>query len=156
MSDAGILEEMAVAYNSSTKTLSFTTSHLSLFAIGTDLAQNGARIRLAIGSLTYMVGGVTKRLDAAPAIMNDRTMVPLRFVAEALGAKVDWNEDTRVATVALDGKSLSVTIDKVAPGMDVPAMIINNRTMVPLRYISEALGCEVAWDPDTRSIDITK
>ncbi|MDR0469107.1 MAG: copper amine oxidase N-terminal domain-containing protein [Peptococcaceae bacterium] len=49
-----------------------------------------------------------------------------------------------------------MTIGETAPGMDVPAMIINDRTMVPLRYVSEMLGCEVVWNPDTRSINITK
>lgn len=113
-------------------------------------------IRLTIGASSYTVDGVTKTLDAAPQIVGDRTMVPLRFIAEALGAKVDWDGDTQTVTIELDGKTLKVTIGVLAEGMDVPAYIANDRTMVPLRYISETLGCGVVWNPDTRSIDITK
>ena len=156
LSDAGALEEMTSSYIETTKTLWFKTNHLSLYVIGKEMVSSGTRIRLTIGSLSYTVGGVAKKLDAAPAIIYERTMVPLRFIAEALGAKVDWDAGSRTAAVALDGKSLSVTIDKIAAGMDVPAMIINDRTMVPLRYVGEALGCDVAWNPDTRTIDISK
>jgi uncharacterized repeat protein (TIGR02543 family) len=113
-------------------------------------------IRLVVGSSSYTVDGVTKTLDAAPEIVGDRTMVPLRFVAEALGAKLEWDGETQTVTVELDGKTLKVTIGVLAPGMDVPAYIANDRTMVPLRYISETLGCNVEWDPETRTIDITK
>jgi len=49
-----------------------------------------------------------------------------------------------------------VTIGKLSPGMGVPAMIIDNRTLVPLRYFSEMLGCDVTWHPDTQSIDIER
>jgi len=114
------------------------------------------RLRLVIDKPDYRIGEDIAILDVPPTIVNGRTMVPLRFIAEALGAKVDWNNDTRTAAVALDNKTLSVTVDKAADGMDVPPMIINGRTMVPLRYIGEALGCDVAWDPDTRAIDITR
>jgi len=150
----GILEEMTSSYIETTKTLWFKINHFSLYVVGKEMASNETRIRLSIGSLAYTVGGVAKKLDAAPTIVKERTMVPLRFIAEALGAKVDWDAESRTATVALDGKTLSVTIDKIAAGMDVPAMIINDRTMVPLRYIGEALGCDVVWSPDTRTIDI--
>ena len=94
-------------------------------------------------------------MDVAPVILGNRTMVPLRFIAEALGAEVSWDVETRTATVNLDDTTLYVTIGELAPGMDVPAEIINERTMVPLRYISESLGAVVDWDPDTRTIEIS-
>jgi len=156
LSDDGVLEDMTGIYNATTKMMLFKASHLSLFVIGKELPQSGIRIRLAIGSIVYTVGETADKLDVAPTIVNDRTMVPLRFIAEAMGAKVDWNENTRSATIELDGKTISVTIDKIEPGMDVPAMIIGGRTMVPLRYIGEALGCEVSWNPDTNVISIDK
>jgi hypothetical protein len=155
LDSAGNLEKMLYSYNATTKMLTFNTDHLSLFVVG--LESDGAtRIRLTIGALAYTVGGEAKTMDAAPEIVDGRTMVPLRFIAEALGASVGWDGDSQTATVGLGSLTLAVTIGEAAPGMDVPAMIINDRTMVPLRYISEALGCEVVWNPDTQTIDIAK
>jgi hypothetical protein len=152
---AGELHGLPSSFDEETGTVSFTTHHLSLFVIGQGLV---TQIRLAIGSVSYTVNGRTLMMDVAPQIVNDRTMVPLRFIAEALGAKVDWDYDhgTETATIELDGQTLSVKIGVLAPGMDVPPMIINDRTMVPLRYISETLGCEVEWDPEAQTIDIAR
>jgi hypothetical protein len=155
LDSAGNLEKMLYSYNATTKMLTFNTNHLSLFVVGLE-SDGVTRIRLTIGTLAYTVGGVVKTMDAAPEIVDGRTMVPLRFIAEALSASVGWDGDSQTATVGLGSLALAVTIGEAAPGMDVPAMIINDRTMVPLRYISEALGCEVVWNPDTRTIDIAK
>ena len=114
------------------------------------------RVRLTVGETAYTANGVAKKMDVAPEIVKDRTMVPLRFVAEALGAKVDWDGANMTAIVELDGVTLKVKIGELAPGMDVPAVLINDRTVVPLRYISEMLGCQVDWNQDTQTIDITK
>ena len=117
---------------------------------------NLTRIWLAVGSMSYLVNDAQRTMDIAPVIVNDRTMVPLRFIAEALGAVVDWVGDTQTATVELDGKTLAVTIGELAPGMDVPAMLMDERTLVPLRYISEALGCDVLWEPSSQTVEITR
>jgi hypothetical protein len=66
----------------------------------------------------------------------------------------DWNGTTRTATIILNGRTLNVVIGELAQGMDVAATIINGRTMVPLRFISEALGAEVTWCPINRTVDI--
>ncbi|MDR0469788.1 MAG: InlB B-repeat-containing protein [Peptococcaceae bacterium] len=155
LDNAGNLELIPSIYSATTKMLTFAANHLSIYVIG-PVSDGVIRIRLTIGSLSYSVGDVAKTMDAAPEIINDRTMVPLRFIAEALGAKVDWDGESSTATVELEDAALSVTIGETAPGMDVPAMIMNDRTMVPLRYVSEMLGCEVVWNPDTQSINITK
>jgi hypothetical protein len=152
LNNTGELEVIESSYNPATKTVTFTTDHLSRYIIGLDTA---IRIMLAIGETDYTVGGVSRTMDTAPEIVNGRTMVPLRFVAEALGAKVDWNNNSRTAIVALNGKTLRVTIGELAPGMDIPAMLINSRTMVPLRYVSETLGCDVDWNEDARTVGIT-
>ena len=126
-------------------------------ATATVTVEAGAtRIRLVISKLTYTVNGVSKTMDVAPSIIESRTVVPLRFIAEALGAKVTWDGASGTASVELNGKTLKVTVGQIAPGMDVPAMILNDRTMVPLRYVSETLGCEVVWIGETQTIDITR
>ena len=92
--------------------------------------------------------------DVVPVIDNSRTLVPLRFVAEALNAKVDWDQETRTAILTSNGKTIKVQID--SPVLDVngksvkldcPAKIIEGRTMVPIRAISENFQKKVFWDP---------
>jgi competence protein ComEC len=99
--------------------------------------------------------------DAAPTIDNGRTLVPLRAIFEALGASVQWDPDTQTVTA----NKGSITVNLVIGGqalkngqavpLDVPAKIVDGRTMVPLRFVSEALGCQVAWDGNTQTISIT-
>jgi hypothetical protein len=67
-----------------------------------------------------------------------------------------YAEGNAVSAITSKGSILMEGGSVKATGMEVPAMIINDRTMVPLRYISEALGCEVVWNPDTQTIDIVK
>ena len=99
--------------------------------------------------------------DQAPVIVNDRTLVPLRAIFEALGANVNWNADTRTVTATRDNDTLSLVIDTnvinkngVAIEIDVPAQIIGDRTMVPVRAISESLGAYVDWNANTRTVII--
>ena len=96
--------------------------------------------------------------DTPPTIVDGRTLVPLRAIFEALGAEVEWDNDTRTATGMRDNVVVNVQIDNriayvngEAKELDVPAQIINNRTMVPARFISEAMGCKVAWYQDKQT-----
>lgn len=93
-------------------------------------------------------------MDVAPLVVDGRTLVPVRFVAYALGARVYWNARTREVTLVHDGNVLVFAIGEIAPGMDVPAEIIGGRTMVPIRFISEFFGAEVDWDAITRTIEV--
>ena len=99
--------------------------------------------------------------DVQPQIINDRTMVPMRVIFEALGAKVDWNDKTKTITATKDGLVVKTTIgDKniyvngVKKTMDVAPVIVNGRTLVPVRFVSEALGCDVEWNPKARTVYI--
>lgn len=105
---------------------------------------------------------VNKRLltfDQAPVIVDDRTLVPLRVIFEALGAVVDWEPTTRTVTARRGEINISLVVDTniikkngTDIEIDVPAQIIGDRTMVPVRAISESLGASVDWDPATRTV----
>jgi len=117
---------------------------------------------LTIGSKQMDVNVDTYELDVAPYIKNDYTMIPLRFVAEAFGAKVGWDDASRTATIDFAGHSIKVAIgssEAVVDGetvtMPLPAEIVNSRTMVPVRFISEAFGFTVKWDGVARTVTIT-
>jgi len=111
-------------------------------------------------------------MDVAPVLINERVLVPVRFVAYALDADVDWNEATSEVTLTIaaqgaaggaslggagiGGNSLTFAIGEPAPGMDVPAQIIDGRTFVPIRFISEFFGAEVNRYEDTQSVEILR
>lgn len=97
--------------------------------------------------------------DQAPIISQGRTLVPIRPIAESLGFEVQWNEETRTVTInkGKDNIRLVVT-QKIAKkngqtiNLDVPAQIVNKRTVVPVRFIAEALNYEVGWDGNTQTV----
>ena len=125
---------------------------------------------LQIGSTRMTVtgeGSSTVVLDAAPVLgAGNRTLVPVRAVAEAMGGTVGWNASTRTASVTVGSQTLELTLGKstaycngVATAIDtdpkVVPMIINGRTMLPLRFVVESLGAQVSYDQATKTITIT-
>ncbi len=91
--------------------------------------------------------------DAKPYLYKDRTLVPIRFISEAMGADVSWNSGEQEVTI-VKGKdtiithilSSRATLNGVLYTFDVPAMIKADRTFVPLRFIAELLNCDVEWN----------
>ena len=99
--------------------------------------------------------------EQSPIMEDDRTLVPMRFLFEQLGADVQWNQETQTATATLGTQAVAFSIDDTdasvnnAPvTMDVPARLINDKTMVPLRFLSENLGYTVSWDGENRIVTI--
>lgn len=110
----------------------------------------------AIGSASATeveFNGITVEFDQPAVIIENRTMVPVRKIFELLGAQVTWDSDTRTVKTELNGKSVDITIDKneiiingKSEAIDASARIVNNRTLVPLRAVSQSYGCKVSWD----------
>ena len=122
-------------------------------------------IVLVINNKNASVWGEPKTNDVAPIIKNDRTMLPARFVAEALGAEVSWDEAARKVTIVSADKATTIVLtidsDKALVNdkevtLDSPAFIENDRTYTPIRFISENLGAKVAWDEAAQKVTITK
>ena len=96
--------------------------------------------------------------DEPPIIEDGSTLVPMRFLFEQMGADVEWDSETQTATATLDNKAVTFSIDNVnarinnkPAKMDVPARLVNGKTMVPLRFLSENMGYDVDWDADSRT-----
>lgn len=109
--------------------------------------------------IKIVVNGEQIYLNAPPVIVNDRTLVPVRAIFEALDADVLWDADTRTVTAYGRGKTIKMTIDEsyftkdgTTVPLDAPAQIIKDRTMVPARAVAEALDCDVSWDGATRTV----
>ena len=123
---------------------------------------NGAPVT-PVPKVSVKINGEIQTYDQPPVILNDRTLVPLRGIFEALGAVVSWDEKNRTVTATKDGNMIKLTIgSKIALkngltiNLDQPPQLINDRTMVPVRFVSEALGAEVDWDETTRTVSITQ
>lgn len=101
--------------------------------------------------------------DQPPVIVDGRTLVPLRAVFEAIGAEVEWFEDSKRCEISYEGVTAGIQIGSTEVVLgegasvlsDVPAQIINGRTMIPLRIISESIGAKVEWDGDTKTVSVT-
>lgn len=126
---------------------------------------NGAYdiVRLTIGQEIYYHNGQESRMDVCPIVENDRTLVPLRFVAEAMGGDVGWNQETRQASVFYQGRRMVFSLDELyfdidgqRQAIDVPARLVNSRTLVPLRLIGETMGLEIGYEHSSRSVTLIK
>lgn len=100
-------------------------------------------------------------MEQPPFIENGRTLVPVRFIFEPLGLNVSWDSERQVAIGEKDGLYIEmpigsqyVTVNGQLVVLDVPAKIYNNRTYVPLRFVSEATGALVTWESETRTVKI--
>lgn len=110
-------------------------------------------------AIDLYVDGRKLEPDVAPVIVNGRTLVPLRSIFESLQASVTWDGTTKTAVATKGGNTVSITINRPtayvngAPvALDTPAAIINERTMVPVRFVSEALQANVWWEADTKTV----
>ena len=121
-------------------------------------------IELTVGDNNIVIDGDTVlESDVAPCIVNDITMVPLRFVFESLGAKVQWDAETRtvyslnedVAVVLQIGQS-AMFVNGVRFDLDAPSVIISDRTMIPFRSVATAYGYEVQYDESAKKVTIIK
>lgn len=117
----------------------------------------------AEGEVSVVVNGNAVAFDVKPQIINDRTMVPLRAIFEALGATVEWDDATKtvsayneeVLVTATIGVN-EITVNGKVLTTDVAPCIVESRTLVPARFVAEAFGCDVNWDANTRTVHITK
>ena len=116
----------------------------------------------ASDSIKVKLDGKTISFDVEPQIVEGRTMVPLRAIFEAMGAEIEWDEDTQTVAavkdetvvVAIIGSDVMYVNDEEII-IDVPPMIKEGRTLVPVRFITEAFGYNVKWDNNARSVIIT-
>ena len=107
------------------------------------------------------VDGQLVAFDVPPQILNSRVLVPLRGVFERLGASVGWDARTQTVLAERGATSVALVIGQTQAmvngqpaAMDVPAMLVGGRTMVPLRFVSQALGAAVNWDAPTYTVTI--
>lgn len=114
---------------------------------------------LGENNLKLFVYGKEPVFDVSPVVKDGRTLIPIRAVSEGMGASVNWDEATGTITIVKDGITVKLTIgdntvnvNGQAKTLDVPALLQNSRTLVPLRFISEAFKSDVQWYPDSQMV----
>ena len=128
-------------------------------------APQNFQIYLWIGDPIMQVNGINMEIDpgrgTAPVIIDDRTLMPVRAIIEALGGDISWNGEKKEVSISVNGKEITLIIGnkEIQVGdaiviSDVAPIILNSRTFLPLRLIAENINCLVAWEGKTRMVTI--
>ena len=135
---------------------------------GNENKESSNTIVLTIDEHDALVYGTTKTNDVAPKVVNDRTMLPARFVAENLGATVEWDGEKQLVTITGKTEKQEDVIILITIGsdyakvngedvkLDSPAFVENDRTYTPIRFISENLGATVEWNETEQTVTIQR
>ncbi|MGE5404341.1 MAG: copper amine oxidase N-terminal domain-containing protein [Candidatus Saccharibacteria bacterium] len=108
---------------------------------------------------TVVVGDKALKFDVPPMVLDGTTFVPMRTIFEALGADITWNKHTRTVVAKKDKRQVRLTVgdstakvDDHVVFLDTPALIVRGRLLVPLRFVTQALGAEIRWDGTSKII----
>ena len=171
-------EVFSLAVNPKDSSIVYIGTNKGIFEFKNSEASQGSNkkskivITLKIDDPYMNVNGVKKEIDPGrgtkPVIIPkwSRTVVPIRAIVEALGGTIGWNGKERKVTINFKGTTIELWINNprakvnretrwIDPNNhDVRPIIVNDRTMLPLRFVAESLGCKVEWDGKTRTITI--
>lgn len=108
------------------------------------------------------VNGEEVKTDVPPIVRNNRVLMPMRAIFESLGATVEWNGETQTITAKTDAKNIvlplnsnTMTVNNEVKTLDVGTEVIMERTLVPVRAISESIGADVKWDAERQTVVVT-
>ena len=134
------------------KTICILLAFLCLFSLAS----------FAQSEITVLLNGQPLYFDVQPVMESNRVLVPLRAIFEALDSDISWDNETQTV-IASGNKVIVLQIDSdiafvngEKKQLDVPARLVNGSSMVPLRFVGEAVGADVHWDSETLTVSITK
>lgn len=124
-------------------------------------------VSLTIDNPMMTVNGIEAEIDegrgTVPVVINDRTLVPIRAIIEAFGGEVFWDESTRSAEIALGKDSVKLSLNSnnayingSVRILDTAPAVVNDRTMLPLRFVAEGFNLGVAWEQDTKTVSVIR
>lgn len=139
--------------------------YLATVKLGTIVSPTAATAVLKIGDPTITINGVAKTMEAAPYIKDGRTFIPVRYAANAVGVSDDniiWDGVNKKVTILKGDRVVQMTIGSnvmtingAAVTMDVAPEITADRTMLPVRFVAQALGANITWDEATQTVTIS-
>ena len=147
-------------------TMSMTTGCFAAESVAGTNSTADFLLTMQVGNPMMTVNGTESEIDpgrgTVPVVQNDRTLVPVRAIIEAMGGSVNWDEETQTALLELGGDIITLTLgsqtaffNETAHTLDVTPVSINDRTMLPIRFIAESFQFDVEWDGETQTITIT-
>ncbi len=123
-------------------------------------------LTMKVNNPVMTVNGVEQNIDdleTSPIVQNGRTLVPVRSIIEAMGGKVEWEQSSQTATLTYNSDTINLTIGSTIADfngekntLDVSPVVINGRTMLPIRFIAESFKFDVDWQQETQTITIKK
>ncbi len=139
----------------------------TLFGAFAANAAEDFKLEMQVGNPVMTVNGSEQEIDegngTTPVIVNERTLVPIRAIIEAMGGTVGWEAETKTATLNYGEDKIDLVIDSKTAylnnepnELDTAPAIINDRTMLPIRFIAESFKFDVNWDGGTQTITISK
>lgn len=157
---------LCTPYNGFPRTLNLMSAVNSALAETVGEEDTQMIITMQIGDPDMTVNGEIQEIDpgmgTVPVIANERTLLPVRAIVEAVGGEVEWNESTRTASLSYNEDTILLTIDSTtaylngeAYTLDTTSVIINDRTMLPIRFIAESFGFNVSWEQATQTVTIS-
>lgn len=149
-----ILTKVGGNYNAATHTFIALIDKVGDYVLLEDNAIK--KLELKVGNTVSTVNGVQIAHDVENIISNDRALVPLRSICETLGGEVSWDHNSKTVTIVIDDKSVNLTVGQNIEGHEVAPIIYKERTMVPIRYVSDELGAYTTWIPSKKQVNITK
>ena len=158
-------DDLIEAYGSSALVNWATEESYGKVTIATTITPSqGGHAKFVIGSNIYEIGGVPYVMDAVPYIKDSRSYVPMRYLAEMIGAEIEWSEADQTVTLTKEGEtevvftigSTSYTVNGEAMTADVAPEIVNDRSFLPARFAAEAFGAQVGWDEATQTVIIIR
>ncbi|MGI6361661.1 MAG: copper amine oxidase N-terminal domain-containing protein [Bacillota bacterium] len=124
-------------------------------------APEGIHVILYINKKDALINNQPVQIDVPPLIKNSRTLVPIRFVGESLGAQVNWQGKNKTATIIKNDTIVTITLNKreatvngKTVTLDCLPMEQSGRILVPIRFVAESLNCQVKWTGATKRVDI--
>ena len=136
------------------------------FATFTMASDSGKTIVMQINNTEISVNGESKNIDESgtvPEIINGRTFIPVRALIENIGGNASWDNETKTATLNYIDDEIKLTVDSKtayynnnSTELDVAPVIVNGRTMLPVRFIAENFGFDVDWNSDSKTITISE
>ena len=145
--------------------LAFVMMILSVSAVSA-FDEKGLTLSMQVENPVMTVNGTEKTIDengSAPVIKDGRTLLPIRAVVEEMGGSVSWDGTEKKTEITLDETTAELVVDSAIAKingeektLDVAPTVINGRTMLPIRFIAESFGFDVAWDEASRTVTVTK
>lgn len=157
---------LCTPYNGFPRTLNLMTAINSALAESAGEDDASVVITMQIGEPMMNVNGEEQEIDpgmgTTPIVENDRTLLPVRSIIETLGGTVEWNGETLTASLTYGDDMIELVINSTTAylngepqELDTAPVVINDRTMLPIRFIAESFGFNVEWDQETLTVTIS-